>query len=382
MMPPPQQRPLLNLPHTPIEAPVANAQTVGERGEWDVIDLDPQFYPALQCSLPMKLIYKRVGREWVPWVLAAESALLRRAGVRRGLGQGLFALRRFAVDDEIGRYGGKVMARGQTRAEADAAARPLVLQGASYLLTMRVQGVSGWLVVDGSTNPVRPFLHLVNDPRGTRLAPRCIVTEFGNFKARMVTPALDWSRPLQQQWQSELSFEYQAEYWSIHDRLGTSQLPLEVESTIESMQRLDLDPIDVHHHSKRPLLPSSSSSSSASTSQSLAACMLSALENGPPNLDTWAAWATTASDAAASIFINGKSDAWRVPATFTTARGAQHRVGAGEHRRGDDGDARARVRGVCTATRDAPLLALCHRVGRRDTTAHAQRNDDGAVDFG
>ena len=93
---------------------------------------------------------------------------------------------------------------------------------------MRVQGHTGWHVVDGEQQSVLPLLHRVNDPRGTQFVARCTVSEYGMFRAARDIPPLDWTRPLSEQAASELSFEYGDEYWETHDMLGTADLPLDV----------------------------------------------------------------------------------------------------------------------------------------------------------
>ena len=159
---------------------------VPERGgPWDSVALDPTFYPSLQTTLlPMTIIYRRSpSLGWLPHLLVAESALLHRAGAPRGLG--VYALTRFrgprevgANDgDDIGYYGGAVVASAPTQQGADERAQSLVRQGRQSLLTMRVRGHAGWLVVNGEQQPVLPMLHRMNDPRGTAFAPRCIISE-------------------------------------------------------------------------------------------------------------------------------------------------------------------------------------------------------------
>ena len=209
---------------------------VGERGgPWDSVALNPAFHPALQTALPMTMIYIRdAALGWLPYLLIAESALLSRAGAARGLG--VYALKRFRGPREqdanngeaIGYYGGAVLASASSRQVANRQAQTFVRQGRQYLLTMRVQGRLGWHVVDGEQQSVLPLLHRVNDPRGTPLAPRCTVSEYGLFRAARDMPPLDWTRPLSQQAMSELSFEYGDEYWQTHDMLGTADLPLDV----------------------------------------------------------------------------------------------------------------------------------------------------------
>ena len=82
--------------------------------------------------------------------------------------------------------------------------------------------------MDGEQQSVLPLLHCVNDPRGTPLTPRCIVSDYGLFRAARDIPPLDWTRPLSEQAASELSFEYGDEYWETQDMLGTADLPLDV----------------------------------------------------------------------------------------------------------------------------------------------------------
>ena len=209
---------------------------VSERGgPWDSVALDPVFHPALNTTLPMTIVYIRhqtLG--WLPYLLIAESALLSRAGAPRGLG--VYALKRFRGPREqdsnngeaIGYYGGAVLASAASRQEANRQAQTFVRQGRQYLLTMRVQGHTGWHVVDGEQQEVLPLLHRVNDARGTPLTPRCTASEFGLFRAARDIPPLDWTRPLSEQAASELSFEYGDEYWETHDMLGTADLPLDV----------------------------------------------------------------------------------------------------------------------------------------------------------
>ena len=209
---------------------------VGERGgPWDSVALNPAFHPALQTALPLTIVYRRdAALGWLPHLLVAESTLLSRVGGPRGLG--VYALKRFRGPREsdanngevIGHYGGAVLASALSQQEANRQAQTFVRQGRQYLLTMRVQGHTGWHVVDGEQQSVLPLLHRVNDPRGTQFVARCTVSEYGMFRAARDIPPLDWTRPLSEQAASELSFQYGDEYWETHDMLGTVDLPLDV----------------------------------------------------------------------------------------------------------------------------------------------------------
>ena len=133
--------------------------------------------------------------------------------------------------EEIGWYGSVIVETAPTQAEAERRANALARRCRQSLLAMRVADRSGWVVVDGEEAPVRPFLYKVNDPRGARLDSRCEVSEFGRFRAARNIPTLDWTRPLQHQIASELSFEYGSEYWGLHQQLGSSDVPLVVDGS-------------------------------------------------------------------------------------------------------------------------------------------------------
>ena len=236
--------PFLNLP-------VVVEDAITERGgPWDAVELRSERFPALQTSLPMVIVYKHHGGDWEPHVLIAESAILQRAGAPRGLG--VYALRRFRgprevksalggkrePGDEIGWYGGAIVGTAPTQAQAEERANVLARKGRQSLLAMRVADRNGWVVVDGEEAPVRPFLHKVNDPRGTRLDARCEVSEFGRFRAARDIPALEWTRPFQHQIASELSFDYGSAYWGLHQQLGSSDVPLVVDGSARATRAL------------------------------------------------------------------------------------------------------------------------------------------------
>ena len=213
---------------------------VEERGgPWDSFTLEPASLPALRSNLPITVVYKKVQGAWQQHLLIAESALLRRAGAKPGLG--VYALHPFRgpkslqgskerLGEEIGHYGGAVVASAPTQRDAMEQVARLALQGFQYLFPVRVFGKTGWHVVNGEAQPVLPFLYRVNDVRGTQFLPKCRVSETGAFSALRVIPVLDLSKPLFDQAGSELSFDYGNLYWSVHSKLGTAELPLQIEA--------------------------------------------------------------------------------------------------------------------------------------------------------
>ena len=232
----------------PVIPPPPPPTSIAERGgPWDSIPLDPADFPALQTTFPMTVVFRKGADGWKQHLLIAESALLRRAGAPPGLG--VYAMRRFrgpreltvprarlVPGDEIGHYGGTVVATAPSQLQADAMSNRLVMQGSQYLLTLRVHGHTGWHVVDGSQQPVLPLMHRVNDPHGTPLQPRCLVSETGLFTAARNIPELDLTRPLRDQALSELSIKYGDHYWLIHDRLGSERsLPLDVGAALHRL---------------------------------------------------------------------------------------------------------------------------------------------------
>jgi len=199
----------------------------------------------------MTVVFRKDQGGWKSHLLIAESALLHRAGATPGLG--VYALRKFRgpreltvprsreiPGDEIGFYGGAVVASAPSQLQADAMSNQLVLQGSTYLLTMRIQGHKGWHVVDGNLQSVLPFMQRINDPHGTTLLPRCMVSQMGLFTAAMDIPAVDLNKPLRGQARCELSFEYNDHYWEIHDRLGSESLPLDVGTLLSSFDHLNI----------------------------------------------------------------------------------------------------------------------------------------------
>jgi len=170
------------------------------------------------------------GGDWKPWVLVVESCILRRVGAR---GLGLYAARGFKRDDLVGAYGGAVVGTYGSRREALASPEcaRLVRRGHDKLITRRPRdGVPGVELVDGDQGGGPPFLHRINDPRGTRLQPNVALTPGGWIQVtQRRVPAFDLDKTLEENIHSELRVSYGDDYWDLHDVLGTQDYPIDVD---------------------------------------------------------------------------------------------------------------------------------------------------------
>ena len=183
--------------------------------EWDVVDLRWEHGPS-----PVQCVFRRTRGGWEPWVIVAQSAVMARAG-REGLG--LYAARSFKRDDYIGQYDGEVVGRFKSREEAVAsvAARRLLAQGRDKLITRNRGAVE---LVDGE-NGGPPFLHRMNDPRGSGLRANVELTWGGWVMATQTrVPAFKLYRGTEANIASELRLSYTDEYW----RLGTKKAPIDL----------------------------------------------------------------------------------------------------------------------------------------------------------
>ena len=210
--------------------PLAPTPTVFENDisrQWSAEEALPEQFPGLELTQPCTIVYEHIGHKRVPSLLIAPSTILQKVGAPAGLG--VYALRRYRGPHEgkgpsgkgltrriegelIGRYSGTEVARAptleQARAKAYASPGPR-----NYWLEILDTSSDEWVVVDGNKGAALPHLHRVNDPIGTRLAPRCTMTRTGYLRACRDIPALDFTRPLHNQVTSELSFEYGNHYW-------------------------------------------------------------------------------------------------------------------------------------------------------------------------
>ena len=192
--------------------------------EWDVADLHWPHAPS-RAERTVQCVFRRDtnGGEWEAWCIVAPSAILQRVG-KRGLG--LYAAAGFQKNDFVGLYDGRVVGTFPSRRAAldsNRCAR-LVRAGYDKLITRRpIGGGRGVELVDGSAGGP-PFLHYINDPRGSGLRPNTTLTPGGYIKVlQSRIAAFDLDADLEHQAGAELRFSYgDEEYWSFMERLGTT----------------------------------------------------------------------------------------------------------------------------------------------------------------
>lgn len=193
--------------------------------EWDAVRVR---YPHSGSGYVTYVYCRRTNRSWEPWLVVCDSALLAGLGINQ---LGLYAARRFASGDLVGKYGGNVVGTFPSR---DAAMRGqlvqrLVRSGVDTLLVVRSASGTGWDVLDATDAPP-PSLQYANDPRGTPFGANVGVSEHGYMRvtASRGVPAFDLTQLLHANVQSELRFEYGDGYWALIDRVGSQDVPLEV----------------------------------------------------------------------------------------------------------------------------------------------------------
>jgi hypothetical protein len=140
-------------------------------------------------------------------VVICKSAIMLRNGY---VGKGLYAGRIFKENEVIGQYEGNTLGVYETRDEAVEAAQEYV-ENDDKLITLRMPGRKGWHLVSGTN-----FVALANDPRGTKLRPNCILTEYGKLKViSKKIPAFDVRKSLEENISSEIRIQYGLPYWTV-----------------------------------------------------------------------------------------------------------------------------------------------------------------------
>ena len=243
-------------------------------GEWDEVatravgfaaDLSPEYKE-------VTIVFKRLGGEWVPWTLVAESYALRSVGVK---GRGLYTLQRLrrsrptavgsTAPSKVGEYTGTVVhvARDPNAPESRAYIERLARAGNLSLLAFTgVPGVPGWVVVNGDAAASAPYVQRVNDYRGVVRDANVRFTQSGVLQAvNRDTPAADLRAvSLADIASSELLTDYGPAYWRIAKDLGSQRNPLVVDSRavprpatrqLPSMLALGLRRLSVSSHETR-----------------------------------------------------------------------------------------------------------------------------------
>ena len=225
---------------------------VQDAGTWDVLETEAVgFTTDLHPSKRrVRIVYRRVGGQWIPWVMEAQSAGLKSIGVNE---YGLYTLRTLqgpkqtqlgtAPGSTIGRYGGRMLGvfddigSDAARSQIEAWAR----EGRDSLLAMRVRLGEGMSIVDGHDGPP-PLIYRINDARGIAARSNNVrFTETGVAVATRRVPAADLNAPtLDAIAESELFVNYErgaAGFWKIHRTLGqTPTNPITLECAFEKMR--------------------------------------------------------------------------------------------------------------------------------------------------
>eukprot|EP00966_Prymnesium_polylepis_P336765 7391735-Prymnesium_polylepis.1 len=216
-------------------ATAAAGRVIRDDGAWDEIDAIGVvgFASSLDPGFGATVTYKRVQGQWIAWTMITQSAALKTKGISgRGLYtlQPLRAARQTSIGStqptRIGRYSGTIIAAFPSiespngRAFIEERARA----GSSSLLSMRVEGVDGWAIVDGNRAASAPYIQRANDYRS--LAPRPNIRFTANGYAECINsdvPAANLQvSSLAQLANSELLVDYGDDFWRLQKDLGNS----------------------------------------------------------------------------------------------------------------------------------------------------------------
>ena len=95
------------------------------------------------------------------------------------------------------------------------------------MLSMQVEGVAGWSIVDGNQTASAPFVQRANDFRGLRAAPNVRFTATGYMECLLNVPAANLQvSSLAQLAKSELLVDYGPSFWAIQQDLGSAGNPI------------------------------------------------------------------------------------------------------------------------------------------------------------
>jgi hypothetical protein len=149
-------------------------------------------------------VHRRIGREWVLWVIVRDSVVL-------GRDKGLFAARAFRKDDFIGRYVGRILGKASDPLVAQQVERTGRTPEGDALFVLNGYSINGRAPVQPNAEQLASFGHIIlrqpdwewpgvyahicNDARGMGRRNNCTVTPGGYMHATRSVPGYRFDVP-------------------------------------------------------------------------------------------------------------------------------------------------------------------------------------------
>lgn len=155
-----------------------------------------------------------------PLFVVAPSAALLAKGVHE---LGIYAGVDFPANMHVGTYGGDMLGRFQSHAEAAAseAATRQEAAGNTMLLVRKARDGAFELVNGRTTGP--PYLCLCNDPKGTRAVENLRSTNYGSLYTTKKIAGFDTDATVYSNLGSELLWSYGSTFWKVPKFRGGDQ---------------------------------------------------------------------------------------------------------------------------------------------------------------
>jgi hypothetical protein len=185
-----------------------------EMGRWDAPPIGKQ--ALRQMTGPVTLVWRVTSQHRMPWVIVAESALLRKGSAelrKGGVEMGLYAWRDFEDGELIGRYTGtesKPFCRMSTRERERAHTQVTTEGGEDMIIEIEVNSTKSKFV--NGEKGMAPFLQRANDGGGkntARMSPQGGMWCTRKKKWDRVTPEGGW----EQMEKREITWAYGKAYW-------------------------------------------------------------------------------------------------------------------------------------------------------------------------
>jgi hypothetical protein len=240
-------------PHDTASGPAGSAQsgegmaaastpvTPPAEGDWSTCTISLESMPLFGdldgAFRSAEIVHKFVDGGWVAWLLVAQSAALKRVGIR---GLGLYPMQRFrgprqtlfgrAPGDTIGEYTGEVLLHTSDTEgdEARAAIEQLARRGHTKMLIIQ-RPSGGFDVVNGQGDP--PMWRM-NDARSIPAASNNVrFTKTGAAQALVTlqpVPSLAQVQRLSELARFELLCGYGSAYWALQNNIGSASAPVEI----------------------------------------------------------------------------------------------------------------------------------------------------------